>query len=432
MGGLETATLAGINSNFYNSSKDNPLFPGADRLSVEWYKKTIKRLQAKMEEKGLNGLLMSDRWNILYLSGYFHSSTERPCSLWIPTKGEPTLFVPGLDRDLVATWWIKDHEIYFDFPHAEGDFDKPEKRVDLLQWMLKGLDRRDYGGGTIGVEKEPGLKLLKRMKEALPKAKFVDAGDIPLNMRMVKTPEEIALIRRAMLYHDKVLEFCRKFVFENGTKITDFDVRHEAVKYGTELLMKDIEHTGLPHSAVGIRVSVGCRTGVGTAYPHPNQFFHTKIKKGDAIQFSGGIRIGGYGGEGYRACHIEPLSPLAKKIWEVHTQMTLYQADETKAGAVCSDVARRTLDIARKAGLEKYIYHRPAHGIGMEGHQAPYIALGDYTVMKEGMVFSNEPGLYNPEDGFGYNHGNTVVVRPNKGGRLNQTPLTKEWCWLKI
>ena len=95
-------------------------------------------------------------------------------------------------------------------------------------------------------------------------------------------------------------------------------------------------------------------------------------------------------------------------------------------------MAEATLAIAKNAGFEKYVYHSPAHGQGMEGHQAPYIALGDDTALVENMTFSNEPGLYNPEGGYGYNHSNCVLVTKDRGVIMNKAPLTREFCWLKI
>jgi Xaa-Pro aminopeptidase len=95
-------------------------------------------------------------------------------------------------------------------------------------------------------------------------------------------------------------------------------------------------------------------------------------------------------------------------------------------------VAEATLAIAQKAGLEKYVFHRPAHGQGSEGHQAPYIALGDDTVLAENMTFSNEPGLYNLQGGYGYNHSNCVRVARERGVIMNKTPLTRDFCWLTI
>jgi Xaa-Pro aminopeptidase len=231
-----------------------------------------------------------------------------------------------------------------------------------------------------------------------------------------------------------MLEFARGYILEHGTAVTDFEVRHATEEFGTRTLMAAMgdEVDGHAHKAVGIRLGFGCRAGVATAYPHPNQFFYQRIARGQAVQIASVILIGGYGGEGYRALHIAPMDDLQKKLWETHTEMTLRQAELCKAGAKCQDVAAAVLAIAKKAGVEKYVYHRPAHGQGMEGHQAPYIALGDDTVLAENMTFSNEPGLYNLEGGYGYNHSNCVRVAKDRGVIMNKTPLTKEFCWLKI
>jgi Xaa-Pro aminopeptidase len=411
-----------------------------DRLPIAWYRAAIARVQSALQAAGLDGMLLKDQWNIVYLSGYFHSQTERPEALWVPAVGEPALFVPGLDRDLVAGWWIRDAEYYFDFPHAEANNDpragpalSPQGTVDLWQWMLRGLERRGFGAKTIGLDWDAPDSALRKFRETLPSATFRSAGDIPHGMRLIKTPEEIALTQRAIDYADQMLAFCRRYVLQHGLSATDFAVRHAAEEFGTELVMKDVKRDGRPHTAVGVSISVGCRTGVGTAYPHPNQFFHARIKRGDAIQFSGiMVRIGGYGGEGYRACHVAPMTDAQKKMWEVHTEMTLAQQEYSKAGVECRAVAARVHEIARRAGLERFVYHRPAHGAGMEGHQKPYIALGDATVLAEGMMFSNEPGLYDPAGGYGYNHSNNLLITKDRGVQMNKTPLTKEWCWLTI
>ena len=411
-----------------------------DRLPIEWYRRNIGRFQQALGTAGLDGMLCKDQWNIVYLSGYFHSTTERPAALWVPVQGEPSLFVPGLDRDLAGSWWIRDVEYYFDFPQAEDDGDpragsvaSPRGTVDLWLWMLRGLDRRGFGAKRIGLDWDAPESQLAKFRDTLKVATFRHAGDIPMGMRVVKTPEEVALTQRAIDYHDQILEFCRRYVLQHGTDASDFDVRHAAEAFGTELVLKDIKRDGRPHTAVGVNVSVGCRTGVGTAYPHPNQFFHARIRRGDAIQFSGVmVRIGGYGGEGYRACHIAPMTEPQKKLWDVHTEMTLAQQEWSKAGVECRAVAAKVLEIARRAGLERYAYHRPAHGAGMEGHQKPYVSLGDTTVMVEGMMFSNEPGLYDPQGGYGYNHSNNLLITKERGVQMNKTPLTREWCWLTL
>jgi Xaa-Pro aminopeptidase len=370
-----------------------------------------------------------------YLTGVFLTETERPNYLFVPAQGEPAAFIPGLDRDMMASWWIKDYEWYFDFPHA-GEFNKVQwkagKKAELFEWALGGIARRGFAKAKLGIDLEPTPSLAKRFKKALPRARLADISKDLLHMRQVKTPEEIALTQQAIDLQDRMLAFARNYILERGTDATDFDVRHATEDYGTHELMKVLKLDGRPHTGVGIRLGFGCRAGVATAYPHPNQFFYKRIERGDAVQIATLINIGGYGGEGYRALHIAPMTDEQKRLWEVHTRMTLTQAELTRAGTRCQEVAEKVLKIALDAGLEKYVYHRPAHGAGMEGHQAPYLALGDDTVIEENMMFSNEPGLYNSEGGYGYNHSNNVLATKERGVIMNKTPLTKEWCWLNL
>jgi Xaa-Pro aminopeptidase len=284
----------------------------------------------------------------------------------------------------------------------------------------------------LGAEEELSPKTAAIMKSAMPEAVFVPAGELLMKMRQVKTREEIELTQKAIDLHDAMLEFGRAYILMHGSGTTDFEIRHAIEAWATDTLLPVLKLDGRPHTGVGLSLSISCRAGVSTAYPHPNQFFYGPIRKGDAVQLSTIIRIGGYGGEGYRALHIEPMNDLQKRMWAVHTEMTLLQAELCKAGARCQEIAERVLNHGINAGMGSYIYHRPAHGAGMEGHQPPYLSLGDETVLEENMMFSNEPGLYNPEGGFGYNHSNNVLVQKERGQIMNRTPLTKEWCWLRI
>ena len=417
---------------------DHPEPATFDRLPLSWYKETVRRLKEKVADKGAEAILIQNPLNIIYFTGLFHNPTERPFYALFPVKEDALYWYhPGLDRDLVTSWWSTGNEYYFDYLHAEGAFPNKGKvvqgkTVDLFAWLLEGLKKRGFEEKTIAVDIEFSPLRLKRANEVLPRAKFIDISDICLKMRMVKTKEEIALIQRAMDYFSKIHAFARDFILEKGTDATDFDVQQAAIKYGTDLIMKDVKRDGKPHTAVGISVDVGCRTGAATAYPHPNQFFHKKIERGDALQVSGVVRIGGYGGELYRYYQILPWDSHREKLWQVVTDCVRIQEEESKAGKNCSEVAFKIHQYQVKKGVDKYIYHRPAHGEGMEGHQAPWLALGDYTVLEEGMMFSVEPGLYDSEKGFGYNPSDNLLVTKQKGVLMSSVPYTKEWMVLKL
>src|SRR5262249_18420901 len=111
------------------------------------------------------------------------------------------------------------------------------------------------------------------------------------NMRVRKTPEELALMRRAYNYFNQMHAFARDTLLQHGTDLIDYDIASAATKYGTDLVLADIKRDGGPHIAVGIEIEVGCCTGRSMAYPHLNQFQYSKVVRGQLIQIEGVVNI---------------------------------------------------------------------------------------------------------------------------------------------
>ncbi len=409
-----------------------------DRLPLEWNKQQIKKLQQKLSAEDYDGILLTERWNIIYFTGLWHTTTERLFYTFIPTReNHPIWFYPALDRDMVKSWWYEDGEMYFDFPHAQGAFPNEGKvqmgaKVDLFEWVLAGLKKRGFAGRKLAADRELPPSMQIKVVNVLGK-EMGSAAEQCLGMRMRKTPEELALMRRAYNYFNQMHIFARDLLLQRGTDLTDYDIASAATKYGTDLVMADIKRDGAPHTAVGISVNVNCRSGRSTAYPHPNQFLHNKVRKGDSLQIEGSVKIGGCGGELYRQFLIDPWTDHMKKVWTVTRDACLMQKEESVAGVTGSVVAYKIHKFQVKNGMAPYIYHRPAHGEGMEGHQAPYLALGDYTMLEPGMCFSVEPGLFDPEHGFGVNFSDVFVVQPEGPSRqMSRLPWSEEWCLIKL
>ncbi|MFQ5664722.1 MAG: aminopeptidase P family N-terminal domain-containing protein, partial [Terriglobia bacterium] len=257
------------------------------RLPVEWYRATVRRLQAKLRDQGLQGVLCTNGLNHTYLAGFFLTKTERPMWLWVPATGEPAFFHPGLDRDLVASWWVHDHKWYFDFQHTNGYNQvvwEAGAKADLWEWVCQEVKKRGGGRGKLGVDLEAPAPLAAKLKEYLPEVEWSNLEDELLHMRQVKTGEEIALTQKGIDLHDAMLGFARGYILEHGTSATDYDVRLATSEFGTRKLMAALgpELDARPHTGVGLSLGFGCRTGRATAYPHPNQFFFKRIEKGDA------------------------------------------------------------------------------------------------------------------------------------------------------
>ena len=414
---------------------------GYDRLPLEWYKRTVARLKEKAGAQGVQVIVLEDAWNITYFTGNFMVKTERPVWVALPVDADAIFWwSPGLDIDLVRSWWCTEMDYYYDYHHADGGYPNQGKvvkgnTVDLFQWFLAGLKKRGFGEKVLGFDSELVPSKARKVQNALPQAKVADISPICIRMRMVKTPEEIALTQRAMNYFSQVHAFGRDYLLQHGTDLTDYKLGRVCEEYGIDLVMKDITLNGRPHNGVGIQIDMSwSHTGVATAYPHPNQFRHAKFKKGDALDIRGVMKIGGYGGECYRPCQLAPWDAHREKVWETVMESVRIQERESKAGVACCDVAFKvhSYQVSRGKDIQKLLYQRVGHGEGMEGHQPPYIALGNTEILEEGMTFSVEPGLFDPEHDFGYNPSDSCLVTKKKGVLQSSVPLTKEWMILKL
>ena len=414
-----------------------------DRLPLSWNRATIKRFKTRLAERDVDAFLVRDPKNIIYLTGYWHTRTERPQAVFMNRDdADPWYLYPSLDRDLVTSWWFGGGKMYFDFHHARGAF--PERgnvqqgaRVDLFRFLLEGVKEHGIQGTRIGLDGELYPSEIAKAKDVLPGVEWVDVSDVLIEMRQVKTAEELALWRRAYIYFDRAHAFARDYLLTHGTDVTDYEVAVATELWINDQLYSDLDLAGgAAHHGVMSHVRIGVRAGPVTAYPHPNQPYFNRIGRGMALQVAGIARIGGYGHENYRPFILADASGKfdahMRKLWTVSRDCCDMQRDLSAAGVTCSHVAYRIHKYQTEQGVEKYVYHRPAHGAGVEGHQAPYLALGDYTMLRRNMCFSEEPGLYDPGTGCGFNWSDTVVVGEKSGWRMSQVPYTEEWCWVKI
>ena len=446
--GLACAADGGIGS----GESENLLVPnpdhlepaplGYDRLPLEWHQGRTRTLKQRVDDLGVSAIVLSSDQNMVYYTGCFRGSGERSTWVVFPTNEEDTVYwySPGIDRELVTSWWATENDYYFCYPHAEGGFPNRGEvvqgpRVDLFEWMLNGLKRRGLAGTRIAIDRTLSASELQTVRRVMPGTRFVNIGDTCLHMQQIKTPEELALIQRAYGYFDKIHAFARDYILERGTDATDFELGQALQAYGIELLMRDINYDGKPHSAVGVDVtSHYVRAGVASAYPHPNQYFYSKIERGQTVYVNTDILLGGYGGECYRNYLIGPWTAEQERMWEVVAETVQIQEEESKPGAICSDIAAKIHQHQVDAVMQDFIYHRPAHGQGQifAGHQPPFIALGDYTPLEENMTFSVEPGLYNAAAGIGINPSDNLLVTESKGVRFSKVPFTKEWSFLEV
>ncbi len=223
-----------------NPDQPEPAPKGYDRLPLEWYKNTVSRLKTRViaERHRCNSTRKRPQQG-LFQRGASEAAGERSTWVLFPVTEKDTAYwySPGIDRDLITSWWCTENEYYFCYPHAEGGF--PNKgqvikgnRVDLFEWLLKGLAKRGFSNKTIGTDMKFYPDQLEIIRRVLPDARFVYIGDVCLKMRMIKTQEELALTQRAYRYFDSVHAFARDYILERGTDATDFEIGQALQAYG--------------------------------------------------------------------------------------------------------------------------------------------------------------------------------------------------------
>jgi len=387
-----------------------------DRLSPDWYRRKVSLVQEEMAKHNLDALVLLKAVNVIYTTGYFHLSTERPLAALIPRAGNPVLFVPALESDQVKLWWGKDYESYFDYPGP----------IDRVRWIFEQIAKRGFGESRIGVE-EPTPSRMQQIKLGAPNAEILVTGDLVERMRYVKDEDEINIMRRGMFFNDYSIQAGRDFVREHGS-VSENEILKAAAdaladKMGAEL--KDVVGISIDPPFGGL-VPFGRRS----AFPHaiPSR---DRLKKGDALILSYTCQLGGYAVECERSFIVGKPSDYAKRLYEAMLAAHDTGVENLKEGAIAEEVDHKSLDQVRKAGFEKFLKHRTGHGIGLEGHEAPWIAEGDKTVLQRGMTFSCEPGVYDPDWG-GVRHSDTVVVRKDKGEVLNKYPTRLEEMIIEI
>jgi Xaa-Pro dipeptidase len=142
-------------------------------------------------------------------------------------------------------------------------------------------------------------------------------------------------------------------------------------------------------------------------------------------------QVNGYGVEVERTFFLGSVPEFAKRPFEVMMRARATAYDMLKPGAVLEEIDKKARQVLIKAGYEKNILHRTGHGLGITGHEAPYVALGDRRELEPGMLISIEPGIYIAGEG-GYRHSDTVLITETGYARLTDAPDSLEGMTIQV
>ena len=389
-------------------------------ISQAEHKSRIEKIRDQLKKSRLAALYLTNPTRILYTAGFSHISTERPLALVIPQDGTIFMMGPHLEEDHVKqdSSLIEEFFSYPDYPgttHPIRHF-----RTVLRQKGLAGskiaTDNFDGAAGGWGY-RGPSLR------DFLQRAKMIDGRYLVDNLRWVKSREEIHLLKESARWAEKAHD-----ILIEGIAPGEHDSLI-GLKASYEALGRMMKKLGARYHQPKWGLSpvvVGCRgqVGPGSAVPHA-VFSQRKIRKGDVLVTEAGVEIGGYTSELERTVIVGRAGPREKKYFETMLRAQDAALAAFKPGAPCFHVDAAARSAVAAVGLAGALRHHAGHGIGIDGHEPPWLDPGEKTIMKTGMVFSCEPGLYIP--GFaGFRHSDTIEITKHGMDFITQYPRSLE------
>lgn len=347
-----------------------------------------QRVRAAMQEQGIDFLFITPSSDMLYLLGYPAHASERLTLLGVPADGEPFVVVPRLEAVRLDHWKNK-----IDV-HA---WEETESPYDLVTKLAEGAANQ-----RVGISDFARASVLLQFIDKMPDAAFQSASPVIRELRIVKDDWEIEQQRIASELTDEAWE-----EFIATAKLTGRSERDIAGEL-TDLMIK----RGFPRMTFMIVAS-----GPGSASPH-HMTGDRIVQEGDSIVFDFGAPWNHYTSDLTRTVHIGEPTDEYRLAYETVLQANKAAFDAVRPGVPCEDIDRAARDVITEAGFGEYFIHRLGHGLGLDGHEEPYLVGGNTTPLRAGMVFSDEPGIYIPGK-FGIRIEDTVVCRENGGERLN-------------
>ena len=367
-----------------------PVVP-AERLAAR-----LARAAEVTDRAGVAALLIGVGSDLRYLTGYEAMPLERLTLLVVRPGSAPTIVVPRLERGAAEAGLRPAVDI--------RTWDETDDPYALAVDGLRGAARVALSDTMLAMH-------VLRLQAALGAGTTTElAAPILRELRMVKDDDEIALLRLAAEAADRVVA-----QIAGGRLVgrTEADVAAEV----RERLIAE-GHDEAHFAIVG--------SGPNSASPH-HEASERVIQAGEPIVLDIGGTLGGYGSDITRTLWVtggDPANGPDERFR--HLFAVLYAAQAAGTAAVAPGVACESIDQAARAvidgeGYGDAFFHRTGHGIGLEGHEDPYLVAGNTLPLALGMAFSVEPGIYFPGD-YGARIEDIVVCGESGPVVLNQAP----------
>ncbi|HTQ60342.1 MAG TPA: Xaa-Pro peptidase family protein [Candidatus Solibacter sp.] len=362
-----------------------PITPAEFRGRMEHAQKLMNDLKP-----GFEALFFAPGSSLYYFTGIHWGLSERLAGIVLPRTGKPVAFCPGFEEGRFRE--------QLRFPIEVRVWQEDESPTQLA---AKALADQGIRTGRLGVEETAYFTYYDHLRAAAPGFEYVSADPVTIACRGTKSAHELELMRLA----------CE----------ATFDVYKPvfaALREG--MSQNDIAHlveTGF--AKMGLRGGALVLLGPSAALPHGTTHPQT-LKEGDVVLIDGGCGVDGYASDVTRMTVMGKPSDKVAKAYELVRQAQDAALDAARAGRLSGtvdDAARAVIVNGGYGPGYKFFTHRLGHGIGLDGHEHPYLVKGSTTNLQPGMTFSNEPGIYVVGE-FGMRCEDDMVVMPDGPAQL--------------
>jgi len=329
------------------------------------------KLNASLQTSDLDAVILNPGPTLTYLTGLHFHLMERPVVLLFAKDQDPAIVLPELELQKVAS-----------LPYKLHVFSYPENPVEWDNAFRKAVQALGLDGKQIGVEPRQ-LRLLefRHVKNGAPEADYPDASNVLSGLRLRKDKAEIDAMRQAVKIAQEALEATLPSI---QVGMTEREIASELVVQ----LLKHGSDSELPFAPI-------VSAGPNAANPHASPT-DRKLETGDLLVVDWGAAHAGYISDLTRTFSVGEVDAEYGKIHEIVQESNAAGRAAAKPGVPCSDVDNAARAVIEKAGYGVYFTHRTGHGIGMEGHEEPYMRGDNMQLLEPGMAFTVEPGIYLP------------------------------------
>lgn len=328
-----------------------------------------ERARALMQEHGLAAMLLEAGDSLLYFTGIRWGRSERPLLYLLPLRGAPALIAPAFEDNT-----LRERAGEAIPRHHWHEHESPYRR------LVEVLDAAGVAGGTIGVDPTIRHFIVEGARAACP-ATFVSAAPVIRGCRTLKSPAELALLRRASEATKAALKAAAALVVEGMSESELAALVHEA------------------QAAAGLSDTWALVLfGPNAAFPHGTRG-EKRLRRGELVLVDAGGALHDYQSDVTRTWPFGPVTRAQARAWDtVHRAQTAALA-EIRPGrpAAAADAAARRVIAAAGYGPDYAVFtHRLGHGIGLQVHEDPYLVRENGELLRATMTMSDEPGIYIP------------------------------------